>query len=134
MGYPLGFFFAAEYEGFEGRQGQNAFLCRRSAGSTADLTALGLGCQSCAAPKRQLLLNNFSSIFLLVWLRILTGVDGRARCSQNSAVRCFALRNEQTHMSAFAVTENSVVLTLFEKVASINSAKGATPVTAYYAL
>ena len=80
------------------------------------------------------LLSIFSSIFLLVWLRILTGVDGRARCSQNSAVRCFALRNEQTHMSAFAVTENSVVLTLFEKVASINSAKGATPVTAYYAL
>ena len=37
-------------------------------------------------------------------------------------------------MSAFAVTENSVVLTLFEKDASINSAKGATPVTAYYAL
>ena len=33
-------------------------------------------------------------------------------------------------MSAFAVTENSVVLTLFEKDASINSAKGATPVIA----
>ena len=54
MGYPLGFFFAAEYEGFEGRQGQNAVLCRRAAGSTADLTALGLGCQPCAAPKRRI--------------------------------------------------------------------------------
>lgn len=38
--------------GLEGRQGKFLF-CRRSAVSTDDLTALGLGCQPCAAPKRQ---------------------------------------------------------------------------------
>ena len=32
-------------------------FCRRAAGSTAVLTALGLGCQPCAAPKRLLLLS-----------------------------------------------------------------------------
>ena len=48
-----GFIYWRADRGVEGRQGKTKF-CPRSAGSTADLTALGLGCQPCAAHKRRL--------------------------------------------------------------------------------
>ena len=41
-------------------------FCRRAADSTAVLTALGLGCQPCAALKRLLLFFAFNFIFLNV--------------------------------------------------------------------
>jgi hypothetical protein len=39
---------------------------------------------------------------------------GRGQISQNSTVCCFAARDEQTHMSVFAVPEATVSLTVAE--------------------
>ncbi len=47
-----GIFLWLEHKGFEGRQAK--IFWRRSAESTADLTAIGFCCQPCAPPKAQI--------------------------------------------------------------------------------